>query len=766
MKKRFKLKKAFSTMLVSYIAILMIPAALAIGLSLTANRLSAQRCIDDTLNDIQQGQLLFENQLEVMDSNAMYLTYDYALKWILQMKPLSPGDKNVYSISEFHDRLKDIFSDSSTFQSFSVLLKNEYVFNESTVAQGREFYYTYSRNYERMDFEEYKKRSFYTQGRSLFPLQPVKVSRDNFLALTYNYPIISSAKATGEADAVVQVLIPEEVLKGYFLPLMKLEGCQVLLLDGEGQRLAVLGGEGEEDVTFDFHEMDSPFGSIVAENSEENALVVYNKSEKNDLIFAAALPEAVVLKDAKALKSVSLMMMMAGMLFELALGVYFAWKYSTPIRNLMHNVQMMMNTDALEGAENKSEYEHLESSIHQIIKSNQTMQSTLMEKQEKERKNFLNYLFSGEFKENEDIIREGSLIGIRFDDSFYCVAAFLVKDAKAAASCLRAGQWNHLMAVHEGRRGNVFALFGYDQEAEAGELSELVTQMAEELDEHIGSGLTDLDSIAIAKMGTRVGIGRMYSNEKDIAFSYMQSLYSITSPKDPGMERVVFYTDISQDFNSLCYPQDLEERLINSTKHGENRQIQQIFSYIREENIEKRYLSRPMGRVLASNIAATLMKVYNDIIPNEQVDQMVDEVTRRADLPEALALLEEQFIRISEALARSRNEREENYHQRLKAYVEKHYSDPQLCVAMAAEEFTLSESYFSQFFKDVMKDSFSSYLENVRLNKAKNLIDEGSYDLEQVAKMVGYHNSGTFRRAFKRVTGVSPSIWRGRNSQT
>ena len=751
MKKRFKLKKAFSTMLVSYIAILMIPAALAIGLSLTANSLSVQRSIDDTLNDIQQGQLLFENQLEVMDSNAMYLTYDYALKWILQMEPLTPGDKNVYSISEFHSRLKDIFSDSSTFQSFCVLLKNEYVFSESSVTQGREFYFTHSRKYENMDYDEYRMRSFDTQGRSLFPMQSVQVSRDHFLALTYNYPIISSAKATGEADAVVQVLIPEEVLKGYFLPLMKQEGCQVFLLDGEGQRLAVLG-EGEDDISFDIQRMDSPYGSIEAENSGENALVVYNKSDKNDLIFAAALPEAVVLKDAKALKLVSFVMMLAGMLFELALGVYFAWKYSTPIRNLMHNVQMMMNTDALE--DDKSEYEHLESSIHQIIKNNQTMQSTLMEKQEKERKNFLNYLFSGEFKENEDINRESSLICLKLGGLFYCVAVFRADNPGEAAACLQAGQWDHVLAVHGGKQGNVFVLFGYEQEEEAGELRELAARMAAELDEHTGSA-----------NGTRVGIGRIYANEKDIAFSYMQSLYSISSPMGPGLEQVVFYSDISQDFNSLCYPQELEERLINSTKHGEHGQIRQIFDYIREENIKKRYLSRPMSRVLASNIAATLMKVYNDIIPNEQVDQMVDEITRHSNLPEALALLEEQFIRISEALAKSRDEREETYQHRLEAYVEAHYSDPQLCVAMAAEEFTLSESYFSQFFKDVMKDSFSSYLENVRLNKAKRLIDEGSYDLEQVAKLVGYHNSGTFRRAFKRVTGVSPSTWRGRNGQ-
>ena len=755
MHRRFKLKKAFTTMLVSYIAILLIPGALAVGMSATANRLSAQRCIDDTLNNIRQGQLLLENMLETMDGNAMYLTYDYSLKWILQLGPMKDGDPNVYSIAQFHDRLNDIFSDSSIFYDYSVLLKNEYVFNDNTVSQGRDFYYQYSRHYSQMEFEDYLQRSFFTAGRSLFPLQEIKRNRNVVEALTYNYPIFSSVKTDGEADAVIQALIPKETLEGYFLPLLSQEGCQVALLDKEGVMLALLAQtEPDEQEFFEFEAaaMTEPFGSLKAKarGEGENALIIYQRSEKNNLIFAVALPESVVLKDAEALKRASFGMMFGSMLIELALGIYFAWKYSTPIRNLMHNVQMMMSVDSCsqESISDKSEYEHLESSINTILQSNQKMQTTLKEKQEKERKNFLNYLFSGEFRENEDIIREGALIGLDFRSAYYCVASYPVENPKDAILWVDK-DLPQVLAIHGAGRQYLSVLFGFESEEETKKLDELTLEISSRLEKHGGQK-------------ARAGIGRLYGNEKDISFSYMQSLYSANSPKEGG---VVRYTDISQDFNSLCYPTELEEKLINSTKHGEIGQIKQIFSYIRTENIENRYLSRPMGRVLASNMAATLMKVYNDIIPDEQVDQLVDQIIRKSALPEALLLLEEQFIRISEELAKSRDEREGAYQKRLAAYIEEHYRDPQLCVAMAAEEFTLSENYFSQFFKDVMEDSFSSYLESVRLGKAKELIEAGEYDLEQIAAMVGYHNSGTFRRAFKRVTGVSPSAWREQKRQ-
>ena len=76
---------------------------------------------------------------------------------------------------------------------------------------------------------------------------------------------------------------------------------------------------------------------------------------------------------------------------------------------------------------------------------------------------------------------------------------------------------------------------------------------------------------------------------------------------------------------------------------------------------------------------------------------------------------------------------------------------------MLAEEFGLSENYFSIFFKETMGKSFSSYLEKLRLEKAKKLIAEGKWDMETIAQMVGYGSSATFRRAFKRAYGIAPS---------
>ena len=744
--RRFKLKKAFSIILVSYIAMLMVPAALAVGFSITAYHLSERRGIDEISNNIQQGELLLEERLQAMDSNVMYLAYDYTLRRMVEMEPLQPGSSNVWFVTEFHKRLNDIFADSSLLYAYGLFLKNEYVFYGNGVTQGREFYFSHGRNYAAMDYEEWYEKSFLAMERTILPLSSIKMDKETISALTYSYPIVSSLKDVREADAVVQFLIREEELRNYFLPLLNREGCQVLLLNKKGETLARLSNYEIEEIQFSADRLSESKGNMDAQIGEEPALLVYSRSDEQDLIVAAIIPELVVLEDGRRLWYTSLTMMVVSVLFELALGIYFAWKYSAPVRNLIKNVYLLLgsdNTVMQETPGEKSEYEHLESGIKQILLTNRSMQITLKEKQAKERQNFLSYLFSGEFRENEDIVREGSLIGIKLGGQLYGVASFVMEEPRRGAECLLMQEWQNVLVI-DGGKEYLSVLFGFHGAKEAEKLLELVEGMAQRLRAALGEG-------------QKAGVGRLYEDERDIHFSYKQSIYSAALQTK---EAVTLYSHISQDFHSMYYPTELENKLVNTTKHAQLKQIREIFGCIRKENVEKRRLSAAMGRILISNIVATLIRVYNDVIPHEALDKLVNEILRYSEPSEALVLLEQQFIYIGEAQARSRDEQEESYQKKLAEYMSQNYSNSQFGVAMAAEEFTLSENYFSQFFKEVMGETFSTYLETLRMNKAKELIEEGSYHLEQIAGMVGYQNSGTFRRAFKRVTGIAPSAWK------
>ena len=56
--------------------------------------------------------------------------------------------------------------------------------------------------------------------------------------------------------------------------------------------------------------------------------------------------------------------------------------------------------------------------------------------------------------------------------------------------------------------------------------------------------------------------------------------------------------------------------------------------------------------------------------------------------------------------------------------------------------------------------NFSTYLETIRLNEASRLIRETDISLNELYLSVGYNNANSFRRAFKKIYGITPSAMR------
>ena len=77
-----------------------------------------------------------------------------------------------------------------------------------------------------------------------------------------------------------------------------------------------------------------------------------------------------------------------------------------------------------------------------------------------------------------------------------------------------------------------------------------------------------------------------------------------------------------------------------------------------------------------------------------------------------------------------------------------------------ADEFDISESYFSHLFKEKKGVNFSTYLEKIRMEKAAHLIKHSDCSLNELYISVGYNNANTFRRVFKKNYGVTPSAMR------
>lgn len=71
-----------------------------------------------------------------------------------------------------------------------------------------------------------------------------------------------------------------------------------------------------------------------------------------------------------------------------------------------------------------------------------------------------------------------------------------------------------------------------------------------------------------------------------------------------------------------------------------------------------------------------------------------------------------------------------------------------------------SRSMFAERFREATGEPPARYLARVRMEHAKQLLQEPSVSVAQVASTLGYGSDAAFSRAFRRFAGVAPTVWR------
>lgn len=93
-------------------------------------------------------------------------------------------------------------------------------------------------------------------------------------------------------------------------------------------------------------------------------------------------------------------------------------------------------------------------------------------------------------------------------------------------------------------------------------------------------------------------------------------------------------------------------------------------------------------------------------------------------------------------------------------YIDNHYTDPDFYMGTLAEVFHLSDRTISKLIKGYCNCGFSEYLEGMRIQKARTLLENPKLSVEAIAKQSGFGLENTFYKVFKRVYNVSPSAYR------
>jgi AraC-like DNA-binding protein len=84
-----------------------------------------------------------------------------------------------------------------------------------------------------------------------------------------------------------------------------------------------------------------------------------------------------------------------------------------------------------------------------------------------------------------------------------------------------------------------------------------------------------------------------------------------------------------------------------------------------------------------------------------------------------------------------------------------HHTHAELCQRIGTNEFLLRHG-----FKQVYNISLYNFLTQLRIAKAKDLLENSEHPIKRIASNVGFTNSPSFIKMFKKKTGHSPTAWR------
>ena len=209
------------------------------------------------------------------------------------------------------------------------------------------------------------------------------------------------------------------------------------------------------------------------------------------------------------------------------------------------------------------------------------------------------------------------------------------------------------------------------------------------------------------------------------------------------------------------YPPDLESRLVAFVQMGRVGELTGVLETIRDENLSNRCLSVPVLKGLADELEGTRNKIIASL--EERPDHPWPPSLTGLSMEEYVLSQLDGLLGIARLLA----DQVRPHHKHRRAildFIGDHYTEPTMGLKRLSREFSLSEVYLSYLFPQIAGTTFSSYLEQLRMSEAADLLRSSRMTVDEIARGVGYASADVFRRAFKRRYGVSPSSFAGATS--
>lgn len=422
----------------------------------------------------------------------------------------------------------------------------------------------------------------------------------------------------------------------------------------------------------------------------------------------------------------------------LALFISFAQgrKNAKPIEEMLEKMGV-----GLEGKENA--FAILERNIDKLLVEKNMRIGKMQNQQDMISGLFLNYILTEGDLSESDANSVASRYGLTFENPYFTVSVVIMKNSENET--LRGGIlkfFGNKDVIISYRRDRYVLLFNTEEILPPQEMASQIELMVRSV----------FDGIDVV-----MGIGLSYDRVIDIPQSYSEALFVASSGKK------------YQDTDACCYSKELlPEEIKQCSNELHSLLIQQKYRQAKEvvaamyKKDRTEYATPSALRTIYAPVEAVLIKAMEQCKRDGLLAGNVDmsQIFIFEDIT-SLALLTNEVIDI---LAKARTIGEKpvgpSLAEKAKDLIEKDFTNPMLGLFYVSEKLGVSNSYLSTTYKATFGIGVAHYINQLRIDLAKELITSTDMTVKDIALAIGFSSDISFIRVFKRHESHTPGMLR------
>ena len=261
-----------------------------------------------------------------------------------------------------------------------------------------------------------------------------------------------------------------------------------------------------------------------------------------------------------------------------------------------------------------------------------------------------------------------------------------------------------------------------------------------------------------------VVVGRASNTIATISESYKSVLEVLECRFSFEEQSVVCYDDLEFEKQELYYPVEVENALVDDVLYGHREQANQTLRMLIEENLDRRSLSMQNLTEFKFALTSTIKRIIRNL--GETADNLFGEgslvyldigaATTTYELRSNILKL---FEELNEYVELKSQKQQNRITKNVVEYIQENF-DKDISLESVSEHLFISQGHINKLMRKDLNKSFKEYLDEIRITEAKRLLTETLIPINKISEKVGYLNTNSFIRLFKRYTNVSPGEYR------